>query len=380
MKKKVLTIMLLFITLSTLTGCWDSVEIQERTLIYALAIDKPKTEKEEDRYELTIHIAEPLALSDKPIPGTEPIWNVSTTGSSLFECVRKFATIVARPGYYGHLQLILIGEELAKEGIADSLDLFFRDHEMRRRTKVVIVKGTGKEALQFKHRLIPIPGDYITTLTDEAVRKTSLMPISSTLGEFSVAYRSGTNFVLPNVKVKKNHVDMSGAAILRKDKFAGYISGEDVRAYRVVKGTFTKGAYLATPFEKEKEHPLSSFEVKNMRTHIKPSVKNQTPHFEIEVLVEGSLAEDGIEGFVSDKKLREIEQSLSDKLKKDTLAFIKKMQEEYKMDIFELGEEMRRHEYDYWKTVEKDWDEAFSKAEITLEVTTYIRRTGRIRQ
>jgi Ger(x)C family germination protein len=378
---KFLKVTVMMILAFSLAGCWDSVEIQQRTMILSVALDKPESNNEKDRYDMTIQIAEPTALSEKPIPGTEPVWNLSTTCPSLFECVRNNATEVARPSYYGHLQIILIGEELAKEeGIVDPLDLFFRDHEMRRRTKVIIVKGKAKDALNTRHPLIPISGQYISDLTQEALDKTALIPLTFTVGQFSSEYQSGADLLLPIINVRENHVDMSGGAIMKEGKLIGFLTGEEVKSLRVVEGTFTKGAYLSSSDKMSENEPPSTFEVKGMRSIIHPSIKNEKPAFKVEVLVEGHLAEDGFNGMINEKKIKKIENELNNKLKHDTLEFIKKMQDEYQADVFGFGETLRRHEYKYWKNVKENWGEAFAEAKIEIEVDTSIRRYGRIKK
>ncbi len=77
------------------------------------------------------------------------------------------ATRVARQPYYEHLQIIIIGEELAKEGIDHPLNLFFRDHESRRKIKLVIAKGSAKDALRVKPKLMPVRGQYMSKLTEQ---------------------------------------------------------------------------------------------------------------------------------------------------------------------------------------------------------------------
>ncbi|MEL3971190.1 Ger(x)C family spore germination protein [Rossellomorea oryzaecorticis] len=378
---KFLKVTVVIILTSFITGCWDSVEIQQRTMILSVALDKPESNNEEDRYDMTIQIAEPNALTEKPIPGTEPVWNLSTTCPSLFQCVRDNATEVARPSYYGHLQIILIGEELAmEEGIVDSLDLFFRDHEMRRRTKLIIVKGKAKDALETKHPLIPISGQYISDLTQEAVNKTALIPITFTVGQFSSEHESGADLLLPIVYVRGNHVDMSGGAIMREGKLIGFLTGEEVKLLRVVEGTFKKGAHISSSDKKNENEPSSTFEVKGMRSIIHTRIKNDKPEFKVEVLVEGHLAEDGFKGLISEKKIKKMENELNKKIKNDTLEFIKKMQDEYQADVFGFGEKLRRHEYKYWKNVKGNWEEAFAEAKIEMEVNTSIRRYGRIKK
>ncbi|QRG66904.1 Ger(x)C family spore germination protein [Brevibacillus choshinensis] len=228
---------------SLLTGCWDRVEIQDRLFVMAVAIDKNKAANgERSYYEFTTQFTEARALSGKVSnPNISPVWNASTTGPSIFECIRLMATRVARQPYYEHLQIIIIGEELAKEGINHPLDLFYRDHESRRKIKLVIAKGSAKDALYIKPKLMPVSGQYISKLTEEGESKTARLPNHDSIGQFSTNFHDGSNSVLPRITPHGDEVKMAGGAIMKGEKLIGWLTDQQVKALRWINGTFSSG-------------------------------------------------------------------------------------------------------------------------------------------
>ena len=57
----------------------------------------------------------------------------------------------------------------------------------------------------------------------------------------------------------------------------------------------------------------------------------------------------------------------------------KKKKKKYKVDVLELGEVYKRHNYKEWTKISKNWDQGenyFSNAEITVHVHPTIEHSG----
>ena len=69
MKKKIICILLLLYTMFCLTGCWDSVELNDRHVVLEIALDKASNTDskigEGDYYEITYTIPDIKKLSGK---------------------------------------------------------------------------------------------------------------------------------------------------------------------------------------------------------------------------------------------------------------------------------------------------------------------------
>lgn len=377
-----LLLMLLLLLPLFLTGCWDRVEIQDRLFVMSVAIDKTKESAGKRSYfEFTAQLTEARALSGKANnPHISPVWNATTSGPSIFECIRLMATRVARQPYYEHLQSIVIGEELAKEGIDRALDLFYRDHESRRKIKLIIAKGAAKDALHVKPKLLPVSGRYISLLTEEGEAKTARLPKTASIGQFSSNYHNGGNSVLPAIRTEKHEVKMAGGAIMKGDQLIGWLSDQDVKALRWINGTFSAGdEIIVQKIRKEKMPKFTTLEVKGARSTVKTSIQNGQPVISLYIRGEGNLAEDGLGHNPTLDKIKDREQLINHEIKKKAERLIALMQKKYKTDIFGFGEELRRHQYPYWKAHQHDWDEQFQNVEVQVDVQTFIRRTGQFK-
>ncbi|MET3292888.1 UNVERIFIED_CONTAM: Ger(x)C family germination protein [Brevibacillus sp. OAP136] len=357
-----------------LAGCWDRVEIQDRLFVMGVGIDKlPSKEKKKPRYRLTVQLTEAQALSGKvKNPNIAPNWNISTAGESIFECIRLMTTRIARKPFYEHLQVVVIGEELAREGIEKPLDVFLRDQEMRRKIKLVIAKGEAKDVIEVKPRLMPVPARYISIMTEEAQVKSTRIPLMSTVGEFASNLHAGSDSMIPRIEPHTREVKLDGGALFKQDKMVGWLSGEEVKSHRWIVGTKSAGNEVI--FLQNQKY--STFEVKSSRATIHAVIRDNRPVFHIRIQIEGHIAEDGFDHNPTLQKIREKELLLSKKIKKDVEIVIHKVQRDFQTDIFKFGEQLRRHHYKYWKAHQKDWPQVFKEAEVEVQVDTSIRRIG----
>ncbi|MED4784063.1 Ger(x)C family spore germination protein [Brevibacillus choshinensis] len=382
MKPHVLLRVIAFMLLPfLLSGCWDRVEIQDRLFVMAVAIDKNKGEKgKRSYYEFTAQFTEARALSGRVTsPHVSPVWNATSTGPSIFECIRLMATRVARVPYYEHLQVIIIGEELAKEGLNHPLDLFLRDHESRRKIKLVIVQGSAKEALYVKPKLIPVSGQYISRLTEQGRAKTARLPHTTSIGQFSSNFHGGTNSVLPRITTHPHELKMAGGAIMKGEKLVGWLTDQEVKSLRWINGTFSAGDEVLLQNPEGGPPGFTTLEVKAVRSTVHTAIKNGKPVFTVMIRGESNLAEDGMQDKPTIEKLKKKEEQVNKTVQAKTEALIKKMQSNIQTDIFGFGEELRRHQYAYWKTHEKNWEHIFKEAEVHVNVETFIRRIGQFK-
>ena len=152
--------MLLFLVLTSLllSGCWSKRELNELGIVVALGIDKV-----DDDYEVSIQVVDPSEISSKqPSSGRSPVVTYHAKGKSVFEAIRRMTTLTPRKPYFSHLQIVVIGEELAKEGLNEPLDFIARDHEFRNDFDVIVShEATAKEVLNVLTPIEKMPANKL---------------------------------------------------------------------------------------------------------------------------------------------------------------------------------------------------------------------------
>jgi spore germination protein KC len=108
-----------------LGGCLPEGELTNMGIAVSVGIDKS-----DDGYLVTYQVMNPKSISSKA-QNEAPIVIYAESGKDLFQIKRKITQQSPRKMYHSHLRTVVLGEEIAKEGIKDILDFFVRGHEYR---------------------------------------------------------------------------------------------------------------------------------------------------------------------------------------------------------------------------------------------------------
>ncbi|HQE05885.1 MAG TPA: Ger(x)C family spore germination C-terminal domain-containing protein, partial [Tepidanaerobacteraceae bacterium] len=74
-----------------------------------------------------------------------------------------------------------------------------------------------------------------------------------------------------------------------------------------------------------------------------------------------------------------MEELISKEIESQILKGVKKLQEDYKVDLLKLGNFLQKHEPALWKTYEDNWEEIFTQVNIDINVSTTIKNIGILR-
>ncbi len=387
-----------------LTGCWDNVEIQERGYILGIAIDKanalPKGFENEEEYkserdiektpiqqgdpEYVYTVQLPIVAMAKNKPSgaggggssDETTWELTMMGNSFMEVNRMLHTRLDYPAYYEHLQSIVISEDVAREGITKVLDLFLRDHEMRRRTRIFITPGEAKKVLDMTPRIEDYSSIYLANLLQNAQR-TSRIPDLMDLGELSERLHNNIDFVLPKVVATKDELKIGGAAIFKGEKMLGWLGEIDTIFAKFIVDT-VKGQVII--IEDPRGHGgLAALEVLNSNTKVRPKMENGNIKMKIEVKLSANLAEkfeDHFMNALNEEYLKSLERETEKYIEREMIDTIKYVQKEFGVDIFNFGIQLKRYEPKMWKQIEDDWDDIFINLEVDINVEVEVKQIG----
>lgn len=373
-----------------LTGCWDKRELNELAITLALGIDKVEGE---DEYEVTAQVVVPSAVSMKDGTGGATVTLFTENGETVYEALRRMTKVSPRKIYPGHLQMLIIGEELAKEGIGESLDLLARDWELRPDFYVVVAKDvTAREILNVTTDLESIPASKMFAglkVSEKAWAGTT----GVTLDELIVNLISdGKEAVLTGIQLTGNkqigstqqniesiskpaQIQYDNLAVFKEDRLMGWLTEQDSRGYsgitNTVKSTVTS---ISCPNEGK-----STIEVTNFHSKVEGNIVHGKPEVNIHTKAEGKVGEVRCK---IDLKNPEAIQELEKNYEKEATRIINEtidvLQEEYQSDIFGFGEAIHRANPEEWNKIKENWDEEFSDLTVNVKVDMKIRLTGTV--
>lgn len=236
MKKNLIIISLIFLILM-LSGCWSKRELNDLALVAALGIDFV-----DDEYAISAQVIDPSQVSSKQSASEQaPVVTYHAQGKTVFEAIRKILASSPRKLYFAHLQLVVIGEELAINGLRDTVDFLGRDQEIRNDfTVIVSQQATAKDVLNVLTPIEKIPANKMLNslkVMQDAWGSTLEVDIEDLVTKLGV---NDQYFVLSAIEVlgdKSLGIDQTnverietpvmlkftGLAIFKEDKLLGYL-------------------------------------------------------------------------------------------------------------------------------------------------------------
>lgn len=381
-RKAVLSLILICLFLIT-AGCWDRREIEERGFILGVAVDKAasvtgQADESSPGFLLTLQkaVISKQKGQENQQGGSSKVWNIEGKGDTIFQIIRDMSTRSNLPPFFEHIQTIVIGEKVAREGVGGVMDLLSRDPEMRRRVRLFVAPGEARQVLS-----APVPtGDITAVMLAETIEnedKSQKIFAETDLGEFMELLHKGENAIVAQARLVGGEHRVEGAAVFKKDRLVGWLSGEETAALNWIKGT-VKGGVV----EFKRPNPeinRAVFEIFRARTRTRYEIKEGKFRFYVRIDTEGNVGEISDVNFKSLKEpfLEQFEQGVKKEIRKQCGEVVKKVRTRLKADVFGFGNLIEKHDPDIWEKVQRDWDDKyFPAAEVVLEINVKVMRVG----
>lgn len=385
MKNRKWLYFLLLISVLLLSGCMGKRELNELAMVVAVGLDKGE---KEGTIKVTVQVVRPSdarGQTGAPSAGTgDPIWSASGEGESVFEAIRNLTTFSSRRIFWAHNNLIVINEDLAKEGIKEIIDFFTRNPELRMRTRVVVTPNKASEIVSTSTGLEVIPGESIgklfrySPISGQAPTTEILDLQSAYLSESSEPVLARVKLIERGVSNKKEdqegsikQVELAGAGIFKGEKLIGTLDGEESRGLLPFIEKVESGVYvLGCPNDKEKK---ISVELKKENFEVIPQYKEGQVVFKINVSAFASVVEAKC-SFSLEKKadVKELEKELARQIYDEIKNVTDLVQNEFHSDVLSLGKIFNNKYPSEWKRVKGNWDEELQKARIEIKVAAEI--------
>ena len=179
MKKIILVCVFLFL----LSGCYDYKELNDYAIVTGIAIDKIK-----DKYEVSVLISNSSKTSSDAESKESDVVVYSGHGDTIFEAFKDIGLSSPKEIYIGSFSILLISEDVAKEGINNVIDVFLRYPNSRKSFYLTIVKNDkAKDVLKIMTPLANFPSQNISnnlassTSLQGIIRKVSFNELLSIL-------------------------------------------------------------------------------------------------------------------------------------------------------------------------------------------------------
>ena len=378
-------IILLISVILLLGGCYNYKELNHYAIATGMAIDY---DTEEKKYEIS------LLISNSPKSGTEASSGYQTVvysgkGTSIYDAIKEIGLISPKQIYIGHLSIVILSEDAAREGLLNALDFLLEEPRSKKNFYVALAKDEkAKNILSITTPLTDFPSQTLadnlksTDYLQGAVVATDFNTliyylindgIDPALNGFKIIGNEKDGAKASNIKTNlpKAYVKLTNLGIFKDDKFIKWTTKNESRGINIMNDSISE-FYVETKCKDGN----AVIDIENLETKLTVSKDGV-----VKVKVRGAGLINEITCNVDLSKQEEVDK-IEKKAEKKIKSFMReaiKLSKENDVDLFGVG---LKYYQDYPKEYKKinNWYEYFNKLEFKLNVNIDLNHTGSVQQ
>jgi spore germination protein KC len=281
--------------------------------------------------------------------------------------------------YWAHAKVIILSQDIAREGAAKVIDWYIRDTETRADIHILVSKNENAADVLRSDSYMDMPLSFKLNEMLDNEKLFSSAPVMELFDFADTVNTPGISSILPLIYLKDHEkgkmASIGGLAVFDRDRMLGTISEEDTKYVLFLRdeirgGVLTLGGY---------NHPPGiSLEIVRSKSKVEPVLVDG----EVEIRVKTHTttfideAQENMVDFLSAKGRVELEQRMEEKMVKEMEKVIQIAQKQYQQDIFGFGNQIHKKFPKLWKRLEPDWDEHFSRLKVTVQADVLIKGTA----
>jgi spore germination protein len=309
--------LLLFFVCLLLSGCIERETIDDLLIEAAKAYDLV----EKDKIEGTALF--PKYLADQSIENV----TLSATASSSREVLERIERKSQLPLVRGGLEVVILGEDLSKDGIIDIADSLQRDASIGSRVYLVVSEGKGKTILEGQYGAKG-NGIYIGNLIRQNVERREL-PKTNLHLFLHDHFQKGKSPYLPIIKrLNNNTLEVTGVALFKDDKMIGKVDSDDMFFFKLLVDKFSEGSHVVKlgQGEARTEEKIEASVTSLRSVHDIEVNQNSTPlEVIIKIKLKGIIKEFTGES-LTPPKVKAVEKKMESDIKEVTEKLLKRFQ------------------------------------------------------
>ena len=376
--KIILLSLLIYLCTCLLSGCWNYKEVEKLAIVSGVAIDKSK----DGTVIVTTEIVN--MEQDQKQSMLKPAY-LQAVGKTFFDAVRTIISLQGKKLYWSHAKVVIISEDIAKEGISSAIDFINRDAELRSDMWIMLSRErTAREI--FNGTAEPEMENIFSFQIDDAMRAQKFISRYPAVELYELIDKLESKekaTVIPTIRlIEVNNMTthyISGAAILRRDKLIGYLDALEAKSLLWLENELKGGLFIVSNIGKN--HTNVALELLRSKTKIKPEVIDEKLSIRVDLTIDADIGEImGSEDVISEKGRAALKKAAEKQIKESLNKLIEKAQKEYKTDFLGFGEKVHRYMPEAWKSIEKQWNEVFADMETSVTVDVRIKGSATTRK
>ncbi len=361
------------------SGCWSYRGLDNLSIVSGFSID---IDKETGLYKVSFQIVD--------LSGNVNVEGINakileSEGKTLFDACRNAKTAIMGKLYFGHTQLVVISDELARErDLRDLIDWMLHDAETRETLKVVIsTEKTAEDILQNETLVGPIAAFDISKCIQDDNDVTLSTSYKQLYEIYNTLETKGIDLTLPAICTTETSgrriPKLCGTAVYKGERLAGYLTAAETKYFLFVVNQ-VKGGLLTFPAGGEGRDNIT-LEIYENKTGRSFTYKDGKLVITLTPKTDVFLAESEISVDVIDKQtIKELEKKAALALAQQMVQTIQTVQSKFGADIFGFGSLVYKSDYALWQKISKDWDTIFKTLEVQVNAKVNIITSSLIKE
>ncbi|MFB9276698.1 Ger(x)C family spore germination protein [Cohnella cellulosilytica] len=376
-----------------LSGCWSRRELNELAVVVAMGVDLHRS-----GYKVTAQIVNFKEASKNTSSDVMSVVTYQAIGESVPEALQRMLGEVPRQLYLSHLRVMVFGEALARRGLTEVLDFVARNHQFRTDFPMLVAhRSEASDVLKVVTPIDNIPANSLFSSILVSSKKwaaTGRVTLQQFVARLDL---EGSDPVLSGVEVigdkTKGTTDAiwhtlkpntllrhSGLAVFKRDKLVGWLEEQGSKTVNyLLNDVSTTNTTFKCP---DDEKRTISMQLQRVESEIEVVLRGEElTGFNVRVRAEANL--DSVQCPIDMGKpdsIPAIERKLEERIVQVFDRHVGKVQKQFNVDIFGLGEVLHRRHPKIWKKYKRDWDEHFKETPVTVQANVKLRRVGSIVQ
>lgn len=401
-RTKLILLALCFLLLS---ACADDSPSRSVMFIEAVAIDR-----EDDKYRLTMQVFDPLHGGGNIQELTGPVTRLDTSwGETLTEAIHNLSLTNGKRVIYTKNRLIVVSEEIARDGLLQIMDYLLRYSETRSSINIVIAQGKASDIVQatmggslmpttdmlrllknahdsgmnLEVRLLDVMNALLEESTSMMIPAVKAMQLNVKTGEKKAKPSAGEADAAGSGEAAGDDpeqlstiMELDGVALFRHDRLDAFCPQEEMAGIMWLLG---EGAHaeIVTEFGDDRQisaHLISLDMEKSVR------IVEGIPSFSYSF--QGQLDLTGISPFEMKEHDQEVidaaKHAIEERFVRQCYATAEALICEGGFDILQWGRWLRIEQPQYWQEHEQAWPELIRQCRLKVECDVNFKRIGRV--
>ncbi len=379
-------LLLILITLTFLTGCYNYRELNDLAIVTAVSISKEK-----DNYNIAVQVVNPKKDQDTSSSNEPDFIVYKSKGETLQAAFESLVKESPKRMYKTQMQILIIDEKMAKNNIKEVFEYLARDPEIRNEFNVLIGKSDN-----ILETLTPLDNLSSQNILDSLkasskyLGNTNLLTFNELLSDYQ---NEKTEMAIPVIKLtsQKNKDDKNTEKILEKttttpaivldnisifkdNKLIGYLSTKETVSYNFINNNIT-----LTNIKKDyPNNKYIAYKILKSKSKLEVTPKKHTITLTIKGNAEINEATYNID-LSKEKNIKKLEKSLNKRLEKMITSSFNSTRKKYNSDIYGFEDLYYKKDPKYYNKIKKDWDsKEFQKIKLKVKSNIKIVEQGNI--